>query len=303
MRKKFDNSNSTTIRPERVGDILGVPGRFHNVIVWPQVGGELANQKWYSDKRQWMEGRDRVTMQVEIQHDDNCKNGRPSFAVTASGWRNGRQDFGGCCHELIAEKFPELAPLIQWHLCATDGPMHYIANTVYHAGDRDHNGKRKGEPWAWDEAVQFGDNPIKHELDRKFAAFLKDHAARGFDFEVIGVDDKDRKTFGTHYTFGGFGTEWYQCPFKSEDAALDFLTALQRCAPTFMRIPTQWSDGKERDLDAARRCAVWPDATDAELCADPEVLKAALAKRLPDLIARMRADVEGVGFIWSTKPE
>ena len=34
---------------------------------------------------------------------------------------------------------------IKWHLVGADGPMHYVANTVYHAGDRDHYGLKKGE--------------------------------------------------------------------------------------------------------------------------------------------------------------
>jgi hypothetical protein len=40
---------------------------------------------------------------------------------------------GGCCHDEVAKHFPELAPFIKWHLTSSDGPMHYIANTVYHA--------------------------------------------------------------------------------------------------------------------------------------------------------------------------
>lgn len=58
-------------------------------------------------------------------------------------------------------------------------------------------------------------------------------------------------------------------------------------------------EGKERDLDAARRVAVWPDATDAELMQEPEELRAALVARLPGLIAAMRADIEAAGFVWS----
>jgi hypothetical protein len=36
-------------------------------------------------------------------------------------------------HEELAVVFPELAHLTKWHLVSTDGPMHYIANTTYHA--------------------------------------------------------------------------------------------------------------------------------------------------------------------------
>lgn len=48
-------------------------------------------------------------------------------------------------HDLIQERVPEYSHLIKWHLVSTDGPMHYIANTLYHASDRDCWGLRKGE--------------------------------------------------------------------------------------------------------------------------------------------------------------
>ncbi len=56
-----------------------------------------------------------------------------------------REDSGGCIHGEIAKHFPELAPFIKWHLCSSDGPLHYVANTVYLAGDRDCWGLRRGE--------------------------------------------------------------------------------------------------------------------------------------------------------------
>lgn len=37
-------------------------------------------------------------------------------------------------HDDIAKHFPELAPLLRWHLCSTDSPMHYVANALYWAG-------------------------------------------------------------------------------------------------------------------------------------------------------------------------
>jgi hypothetical protein len=58
-------------------------------------------------------------------------------------------------------------------------------------------------------------------------------------------------------------------------------------------------EGKPRDLNAARSCAVWPDATDAELCADPAQLEARLRERLPSLMEAFRADMERIGFLWS----
>lgn len=160
------------------------------------------------------------TLIVTVRHDDCCGNGYNTFSITgvlyttrgssldgtikhATG-RTLKWHSSGCLHEVIAKRIPELAPLIKWHLCSTNGPLHYIANTTYLAGDRDHRGFRKA-------------------------------------YGVYGV-------------------------------------------------------GKERDLDAARRAAIWPDATDEELMADD--LKERLEARLPALLTEFRAAVESLGFTY-----
>jgi len=82
---------------------------------------------------------DNLDMIVKVRHDDQCGNGHNTFSITMDAWTAGkpRNDsnyvMGGCCHDEVARHFPKLAHLIQWHLCSTDGPMHYIANTLYHA--------------------------------------------------------------------------------------------------------------------------------------------------------------------------
>jgi len=93
-------------------------------------------------------GNERLT--VTIRHDDECGNGRNSFSITATleearprcPWR---ETSGGMLHDEVARFFPDLAPFLKWHLCSTDGPMHYVANSIYHASDRDCRGLRKGE--------------------------------------------------------------------------------------------------------------------------------------------------------------
>tara|TARA_R100000951_G_scaffold75474_2_gene63622 strand:+ start:81 stop:548 length:468 start_codon:yes stop_codon:yes gene_type:complete len=77
---------------------------------------------------------------INIRHDDSCKNGHNSFGMTVDVYRvmkNGRliEDSFGCQHDLVAKHWPEYAHLIKWHLASTDGPMHYVANTTYLAGD------------------------------------------------------------------------------------------------------------------------------------------------------------------------
>jgi hypothetical protein len=50
-------------------------------------------------------------------------------------------------------------------------------------------------------------------------------------------------------------------------------------------------DGKERDINAARRTAIWPDATLEQL-----LDKKALAARLPKLLEEFKHDVESLGL-------
>lgn len=299
------------LRREFAGNMLGAPGRFMNVI---GTSGEstLASQTFITESRPCPSYGPHAVIRAEVRFDDNCRNGHNSFAITAdirdSRYKGARGELaGGCCHDEISAAFPELAPLIRWHLTSSDGPMHYIANTVYHAGNRDHWGKVAGEPHQFETVIQFGDNPIKHKLPGKFVKFLESarpHPGRdAFDFEIIGLDHADRKTYGTHYTFGGFADKWHECPFRTESEAMDFLCALQTCEPRFIKVATSWGEGKARDLDAARNAAVWPDASDAELSVEPDELKAALIKRHARLVKAFREDMLGAGFIWTDASE
>jgi hypothetical protein len=119
--------------------------------------------------------------------------------------------------------------------------MHYEANTIYHAGDRDFHGLRLGES-----------RQIRHGGDGKLG--------------------------------------WKLEPIKAPQY-VDGPTCPARC-----RI----GEGKVRELALARSSAVWPDATDAELEQEPDALRAALRARLPRLLLRLRAAVEGAGFLWET---
>lgn len=71
---------------------------------------------------------------VTVRHDDTCRNGHNTFSVTGDIYKKSRWAGGGCPHEEIAKHFPELTPLIKWHLCSTDGPLHYVENSFYWAG-------------------------------------------------------------------------------------------------------------------------------------------------------------------------
>ena len=81
-------------------------------------------------------GNERLT--VTVRHDDECGNGHNTFSiagtlVTLHNDNRWHGDAWGMLHDEVAKFFPELEPLLKWHLCSTDGPMHYVANSLYHA--------------------------------------------------------------------------------------------------------------------------------------------------------------------------
>ena len=100
-------------------------------------------------KRAYVEDGREYVLIAKVRYDDECGNGHNTFAITGEIWRaKNRQPIGrdcescGCIHDDIAKHLPELAPYIKWHLVSSDGPMHYIANTVYHA-------QSYGSRYAW----------------------------------------------------------------------------------------------------------------------------------------------------------
>jgi hypothetical protein len=152
-------------------------------------------------------------------------------------------------HDEVVKHFPELAPFIKWHLCSSDGPMHYVANTLYHAGDRDYNGLRKGEV-----------RQIKNGRTGKLSWILEGNT------RLEKYIDSDTQPTGT--------------------VVLNY--------KPWNRI----GDGKDRELDLARSSAIWPEATDQQLCAEPEELKQMLLERLPTLIEDFKKAVESLGFVF-----
>ncbi len=180
----------TKIRDEQAHSINGVPGRLFalNVPPAPWVAGVFANQTWKSEVRKVSGYGTGGEMQVSIRFDDNCKNGHMTFAMTADVYTNEsrrRRDVAACgaMHEEIAKVFPELAPLIKWHLVSTDSPIHYVANTIYHAGDRDAARSAGVWPDATDEELSAPKIVLKAALEARLPALI---AAFRADMENIG---------------------------------------------------------------------------------------------------------------------
>lgn len=246
-----------------------------------------------------------ATLTVKLRFDDDCKNGHDTFAITAEVRVPGRRDCEacGCLHTEIAEVFPELAPLIQWHLCSTDGPLHYVANTLHHAGDRDCWGLRKGEestsPRQMKHFVRFGDSPIEHQVSNRLKAFIDATIAEDGEFVIDQVEHKKEPggyNYSPKFQFAGMDCKWHDCPFDTCDEARQWLDAITSTEITWTSRTNVFGEGKARDLDAARRCAIWPEATDDQLCSDPHVLEGLLIDRLPALLAEFRAAMESLGF-------
>lgn len=239
--------------------ILGIPG---NLTKAAKPCGKLwARQRWMSEPRKLTAAKAKKhhlspssQMRVTARFDDDPTNGHNTFAITADVYRGGNFsndrafETGGCCHEIIADVFPELAPLIMWHLVNTDSPMHYVANTLYFAGDRDHNGLRKGET-----------RQIRHGKTGELC------------WRLQSVDYDDRSAQGDN----------------------------PPPPVTLQWEPVQHvGEGKERDFDAARRAACWPNATDAQLSLPRDELKALLEARTPQLAADFKTAMVSAGFDW-----
>jgi len=241
---------------------------------------------------------------VNVRYDDECGNGHNSFAITGDIYssRTSKADryfeMGGCIHEQVAKHFPELAPFIKWHLTSSDGPMHYVANTMYHARTCDTKGKKPGDPIAFKEYLQFGNFPMTFsEPEKGFFEFLRGCKSDFSDLVIEPIEYVNRPgnhyDFEPKYTFQGFANDWYKCPFDSGKEAHEWLEALQQYGAKFIKKPCKWAQAVEPDLEAARSCAIWPDAT-LEQLQDEKLL----AARLPSLLAEFKKDIESLGFVY-----
>lgn len=308
------------IRAEQSHVINGVSGRLFTLRrpPAPWKTGVFANQSWISESRPVKGYGTNGQMHVNIRFDDECRNGHNTFSITAEVYTtesSRRRDIAacGCLHDEISRVFPELAHLIKWHLVSTDGPMHYIANTCYLAGDRDYNGRKAGEACAWDDVIYFGNSPVSHKLKPGLYRFIESRTAEQPDglrratpetgeFRIVALAHE--KTTGyqysDNYTFVGFGEKWHECAFSDKHSADEWARALNSVGCRLTRIPTDYSKGKARELDGARHSACWPDAPDSVLMLDKPELSKILAERLPGLLSEFRADIEQAGFMWES---
>lgn len=251
----------------------------------------------------------RTGSSFKIRYDDECNNKHNTFAITGTIYdkhsSHGDCSACGCLHEEFALIFPEYKHLLKWHHMNSDGPWQYYS-TMYLAGERDYNGRLKGEVASTQKQLKFKDfkssTPVK-------ATTLKwlEQGLHTQDTELLRVDPEPTTTgyqYPPYYYFANMEAvdpdvgKWHKALFKSEEEAFNFLHDVTHHEWEIVEIPVTWSEGKERELDSARRSAVWEDATDEQLCLPKEELKALLEARLPALIEEFRKDVEALGFVY-----
>lgn len=268
--------------------INGVAGTLSDPL--RRLNGVISKQVWTSEPRQYAahkNGSQFSHLTVRIRFDDCCNNGHATFSITADS----TDGSGGCLHDQITQVFPELAPLIKWHLCSSAGPMHYVANTAYQASNLA-GGYAAGQVCAWNLGFEFDSHPIKwRHTDKKFVLWLEENYRSEY-FEVEEVPQKH----GAAYTFKGY--DGLTVPFSTLAEAEEVAYAFKMCSARVVRIPAKYSLGKPRDLQAARRAAIWPEATDAQLCLPKDKLTALLEARLPELIEEFKSDITACGFSW-----
>lgn len=138
---------------------------------------------------------------------------------------------------------------------------YYIENTLYHAGDRDCWGLRKGE---------------KRQIVNGRTGQPSWHLG------VVGPDGTEYAIHEIRHKLGEY----------ADGAAPPELEGY-----TFKYLPwCRTGEGKERELGHARRGSFWPDATDEELCSDD--LADRLVARAPEVLAKAKALIESFGLTW-----
>lgn len=245
-------------------------------------------------------------IRIRMQYDDDCGNGHNSFSITGDWWEtkptNSRKepDCCGCIHDLIEKYAPDLAKYIKWHLCSSDGPIHYLGNAVYSAGNQDCWKRAPGDVSQSEYGIRFNGSTVTHFINSKLYTYLKTAIENEVhEFKVITVTHKKKpNTFTPNYSVNDFTDIWHECPFKTITEAEEMCKALMNETVEFVNLPVAYSKGKAREFDSARYHAIWPEATDEQLSLPKEELEKILEARLPVLMQEFKAAMEELGFVY-----
>lgn len=235
-----------------------------------------------------------------IRYDDQCGNGHNSFAITGDFYVNQREidrndpSMCGCCHDDLVKVFPEIAHLIKWHFSSSDGPVHYIANTLYNARECDTANCKVGDPTKFEKFVLLGNSGYPHKFGSGFTAFLEEAQKSGWILKPLAIAHKKEPNgydFSEKYSIEGFDCEWYQCAFDNINTVTGFCNTANKQGFAIVNKPVAWAKAVTPNLEAARNSAVWPDATIEQL-QDKDLLQA----RLGGLLSEFKADIKSLEF-------
>ena len=126
---------------------------------------------------------------LTLRYDDECGNGHNTFSAEIDVYevhngKRGEWREGGANHELIARVFPEYAKYLRWHLVTTRGPLHYIANTTYHAEECALDAARCTAVWPEAKDEDLTAPGLKERLEARLPQLLEDfqHDMEGLGF-------------------------------------------------------------------------------------------------------------------------
>lgn len=112
---------------------------------------------------------------INLRYDDRCGNGHNTFSITVDIISsNGRKIGGGCQHDLIAQKWPSLAPLLKFHLVSSDGPIHYIANSKFWAECGNLTNFRSAAIWQDADLDDMNDPNLEQVLNDRLPKIMVD---------------------------------------------------------------------------------------------------------------------------------
>ena len=133
-------------------------------------------------KKQFKDCGESVKGTLNIRYDDNCGNSHNTFSMTVDiKSLHGRFISAGCQHEIVEKEFPKFKKYIKWHLCSSDEPMHYVANTVYHAEQGKLDSARNTAIWEDATIEQLKDkDALMDRLPALMAEFKHDMEELGF---------------------------------------------------------------------------------------------------------------------------
>lgn len=228
-------------------------------------------------------------LKINIRYDDECGNGHNSFAIT--GECGGRNGIGGCIHDFIIEQAPELEKYIKWHLTSSDGPMHYVANSMYHAREI----KKNTVIRSYDECLQFNNFPFTYTLPKRLKAFIETYEGETIHVVALthpknGIDGEYQ--YGDNYTFKGCSTKWYESLFSTEKEAREMSIALMNYKYKIIKTIASYEDEQVPNLEHARSSAIWPEA---ELC---DFTEKKLTARLSGLMTGFKESMLELGFTY-----